>query len=95
MSIIHTIISTSQARQLSQKDNDYLRHRLADNSRLNSLLNKPVNKPLLTELLCVLDRKPIARLKAEQHRRSSKVRVYKNGKLIRIERANGKVMKYV
>ena len=95
MSIIHTVISPAQVSRLSQKDNDYFRHRLADNSRLNNLLNKPVNRPLLAELQCILDKKPITRRKTEQHRRNSKVRVYKDGKLIRIEHANGRVMRIV
>ncbi len=95
MSIIHTVLSPSQLKTLSQKDNDYFRHRLEDNSMLNGLLNKPVNRPLLTELQCILDRVPIARRKTEQHQRNSKVSVYKKGKLIRIEHSNGKVMRHV
>ena len=95
MSITHAVLSPAQVSRLSQKDNDYFRHKLADHSALNSILNKPVNRPLLAELQCVLDRKPITRRKTEQHRRNSKVSVYKEGKLIRIEHSNGRVMKYV
>ncbi len=93
MSIIHTVLSPSQLKVLSQKDNDYFRHKLEDNSMLNNLLNKPVNRPLLAELQCVLDRVPIARRKTEWHQRNSKVSVYKDGKLIRTEHCNGRVMK--
>ena len=91
MSIIHTFISQAECQRLSVRDNDYFKQKLAEHCKLNQLLNKPINKPLLNELQCVLDRQPIARRKAEQ--RSSKVRVYKDGKLVRIEHSNGKVMK--
>ena len=93
MSIIHTYISSAERQRLSVKDNDYLRQKLDDNCRLNRLLNKPINKVLLAELLCVLDRQPIARRKAEQ--RSSKVRVFRDGKMVRIEHGNGKMMRVV
>ncbi len=95
MSVIRTYLSTAELNRLSQRDNDYFRHKLEDNCMLNDLLNKPVNRPLLAELQCVLDRKPITRRKTEQQCRNSKVSVYKDGRLIRIEHANGKVMKYV
>lgn len=95
MSIIHTVLPASKVKRLGQRDNDYLKRKLDDNCALNELLNKPVNKPLLDELRCILDRKTITRRKTEQHQRNSKVTVYKNGRLIRIEHANGKVMKYV
>lgn len=93
MSIIHTVLSSAELNRLTQRDNNYFRKRLKDNSMLNNLLNKSINKPLLAELLCVLDRKPIARRKTEQHHRNSKVYVFKDGKLIRIEHGNGKVMR--
>ena len=66
---------------------------LMQHTALNKLLNKSTNQSLLAELQCVLDRQPIARRKAEQ--RNSKVYVYKDGKLVRIEHSNGKVMKYL
>ena len=93
MTIIHTYISRAECQRLSAKDNDYFRQQLQDHTRLNKLLNKPVNIPLLAELECVLDRKPIARRKAVQ--RNSKVSVYKDGKLARMEHSSGKVYKVV
>ena len=96
MSIIHTYLSTSEVKRLSQRDNDYLRQKLKVNGALNNLLDKPVYEALLDELRCVLDSKPIPRRKTEQHRRNSKVSVYNaDGKLIRMEHCNGKVMKYL
>ncbi len=92
MSIIRTVLSTSELNRLTQRDNNYFRRRLKDNSMLNNLLNKSINKPLLDELLCVLDRKPMARRKTERHSGASKVWVTKDGKLVRILHANGKVM---
>ncbi len=95
MSVIHTYLSRADIRQLSQRDNSYLRRQLADNSALGSLLHKTPNKAVLTELQCILDSKPVARRKTEQHRKNGKVSVYKNGKLIRIEHDNGKVMRQI
>ena len=93
MSCIHTYISSAERKQLSAKDNSYFRQKLKEHCLLNELLNKPVHRPLLAELQCLLDRKPIARRKPEQ--RNSKVYVYKDGVLIRIEHSNGKLMKQV
>ena len=94
MSIIHTYISTAEVRRLSQRDNDYLRQKLVVNSALNNLLHKPIHKSLLAELQCILDSKPIPRRKTERHSRNSEVSVYNaDGKLIRIEHSNGKVMR--
>lgn len=95
MSIIHTYLSPAEVRRLSQRDNGYLRQRMADNSALDNLLHKTPNKAVLAELQCILDSKPITRRKTEQHSRDSRVSVYKDGKLIRIEHTNGKVMKLV
>ena len=93
MSIIHTYLSTAEVKRLSQRDNDYLRQKLKVNSALNNLLNRTVNKAVFAELQCILDRVPIPRRKTEQHR-NSKVRVYNaDGKLVRIEHCNGKVMR--
>ena len=91
MTIIHTYLSLAECQRLSAKDNSYFKQQLTEHTALNKLLNKPIHKPLLTELRCVLDRKPIARRKTEQ--RNSKVLVYKDGKLVRIEHNSGKVMK--
>ena len=91
MTIIHTYLSRTEYQLLSVKDNDYFRQQLQDHTMLNKLLNKPINKRLLAELECVLDRKPIARRKVEQ--KNSKVTVYKDGKLVRIENSNGKAIK--
>lgn len=94
MTIIHTVLSPSELQRIRQQDRDYLKRKLETKCVLNNLLNRPVNKPLLAELLCILDRKPIARRKAEQ--RNSKVMVYSaGGVLVRIEHSNGKVMKYM
>lgn len=91
MNIIHTYVSRAECQRLSAKDNDYFKQQLKDNCRLNHLLNRPINRPLLNELLCVLDRQPVARRKAEQ--RNSKVTVYKDGEVVRVEHSNGKIMK--
>jgi len=91
MSIIHTYISPTERQRLSAKDNSYFKQQLADHTMLNHLLNKPIYKPLLNELRCVLDRQPIARRKAEH--RNSKVSVYRDGELVRIEHSNGNTMK--
>lgn len=93
MTIIHTLLSPSELTRLSQKDNDYLRRKLEDNCLLNTILHRPINRPLLAELRCVLDREPIARRKAEHHQMNSKVSVYKDDRLVRVEHCNGKVMK--
>lgn len=95
MSIIHTFISRSDTARLSRTDSDYLSRKLKDKCMLNSILNRKVNRPLLNELHCVLDSKPIPRRKTEQHSRCSKVLVYKNGMLIRIEHASGRVLRRV
>ena len=96
MSIIHIYLSTNQVKRLSQCDRDYLRRRLEVNCLLNNLLHKPINRPLLAELRCILDSIPVPRLKTERQCRNSKVRVFKpSGKLIRIEYANGRVMKVI
>ena len=94
MSIIHTYLSTSEVKRISQRDNDYLKQKLKVNSALNNLLGKPIYEPLLLELQCILDSKPTPRRKTEQHHRNSKVRVYNaDGRLVRIEHGNGKVLK--
>lgn len=93
MSIIHTFIPRSATARLSRTDSDYLRGKLKDNCMLNSLLSRKVNRQLLNELRCVLDNKPVPRRKTKRYSRVSKVMVYKNGVLIRIERASGRVMK--
>ena len=94
MSIIHTYLSTGEVKRISKRDNGYLRQKLKVNGALNNLLGKPIYKPLLLELQCILDSKPIPRRKTEQHGRNSKVRVFNaDGKLVRIEHCNGKVMK--
>ncbi len=96
MSIIHTVLTPSELDRLSQRDNSYLRQQLTHKTMLNNLLQRPINRPLLSELRCVLDRKPIPRRKTERTDRNSKVKVYSDkGKLIRIEHANGKVMKEI
>jgi len=96
MTIIHTVLTTGEVNRLSQRDNDYFKRRLEDNCMLSRILNKPVNRPLLAELQCVLDRQPIPRRKTEQHMRASKVKVFNaSGVLIRIEHANGKVMRMI
>lgn len=95
MSIIHTYISTSEVKRLSLVDRDYLKRRIEVNCMLNNLLHRPINRPLLTELRCVLDKEPIVRQNTEQYIRNSKVNVYKNGRLIRIEHANGKVARLI
>ena len=66
MSVIHTYLSTSELRQLTNKDIRYLRKKLADRSALNKLMNRPINQQVLNELRCILDRKPIPRQKAGQ-----------------------------
>ena len=92
MSIIHTILPRTEAKRLSQKDNDYFKQKLREHGALNNILNKSTNKQLLAELECVLDSKPIPRRKTVQYTRCSDVRVFSaEGKLIRIEYANGKV----
>ena len=92
MSIIHTILPKTETARLSQKDNGYFRQKLQEHGALNNLLSKSTNKELLAELECVLDRKPIPRRKTVQYMRVSDVRVFNaEGKLIRIEYANGKV----
>lgn len=96
MTVIHTVLTTSQVNRLSQQDNDYFRRKLEDNCLLSRILSKPVNRPLLSELRCVLDRQPIPRRKTERYVRASKVKVFSaTGVLVRIEHANGKVIKYV
>ena len=95
MSVIHTYISTAEVKRLSLRDNSYLRQTLKIGSALNNLLHRPVNRTVLQELQCILDSKPIARRKTEWHQRNGKVSVYKDGKLIRIEHTNGRVMKEV
>ena len=92
MSIIHTILPKTETKRLSQKDNNYFRQKLQEHGALNNILNRQTNKELLEELECVLDSKPIPRRKTVQHMRVSDVRVFNaEGKLIRIEYANGKV----
>ena len=93
MSIIHTILPRTETKRLSQKDNNYFRQKLQEHGALNNLLNKSTNKELLSELECVLDGKPVPRRKTvQQYMRVSEVKVYNaEGKLIRIEYANGKV----
>lgn len=94
MSIIHTFIPKSDTARLSRTDGDYLRGKLKDKCMLSSLLNKKVNRPLLTELRCVLDKKPVPRRKTKRYSRVSKIRVYNtDGVLLRILHANGKLMK--
>lgn len=94
MSIIHTFIPKSDTRKISARDQSYLRRKLKDNTLLNKLLNKKVNRELLDELHCILDSKPLPRRKARQYMRASKVTVTNtDGVLLRIEHANGKVMK--
>lgn len=93
MAVIHTYLSKTDCQRLSAKDNSYLKRQLEVHSALNKLLGKPIDKPLLAELLCLLDKKPIARRKPEQ--RNSKVSVYKDGRLIRIECSNGKALKVI
>lgn len=95
MTIIYTYISQAEANRLSQRDNDYFKRKLEDNCLLNNILHRPVNRPLLAELQCILDRKPLARRKTEQYRSNSEVRVFKDGRLVRIEQSNGKVMKEI
>ncbi len=93
MPIIHTYLPASEVKRLSQQDNDYLKRKLEVNCLLNTILNKHINRPLLAELRCILDRQPIARRKVEQYRRNSKVAVFLDGVLVRMEYSNGKVMK--
>lgn len=93
MSIIHTFIPRSDTAKLSSRDNDYFKSKLKDNCMLNSLLSRKVNRPLLRELRCVLDNKPVPRRKTKHYSRVSKVLVYYNGVLIRIEHASGRLMK--
>ena len=93
MSIIYTLLPRSECQRLSARDSSYLKQQLSEHSALNRLLGKKINRQLLSELRCVLDRKPIARRKAEQ--KNSKVYVYKDGKLIRIEHGSGRVMKMI
>jgi len=96
MSIIHTYLSTSEVKRLSQRDNDYLKQKITVNSALNNLLHKTPNKAVLAELQCILDSKPMTRRKTERHQRNSKVSVYNaDGRLIRIEHSNGKVMRTI
>lgn len=96
MSIIHTYLTRSEVKYLSDKDTDYLKHKLDTNCMLNNLLNRKVNRPLLTELRCILDREPIPRLKTRRYSRVSKIRVYNtDGVLLRILHANGKLMKQI
>ena len=96
MSVIHTYLPRLELKHLSLRDNDYLRHKITVTSALNNLLHKPINKTVLSELQCILDSKSIARQKTEQHERNGRVSVYNaDGKLIRIEHANGKVMKEI
>ena len=96
MTIIHTYLSPAEVKRLSQRDNDYFSRKLDDNCMLNNLLNKSINRPLLAELRCVLDNKPLVRRKAEQHDKNSKVKVFNaDGRLIRIERGSGKVLKVI
>ena len=93
MTVIHTYLSRAECQRLSSRDSGYFRQQLQDHTMLNKLLNKPINEPLLAELQCILDRKPIARRKTGQ--RNSKVYVYKDGKLIRIEHSSGKVKEVI
>ena len=96
MVIIHTFLSRADTKHLSSKDTDYLRRKLDTNSMLNNILNKPTNRQLLHELHCVLDRAPAPRRKTRQYERCSKIKVFNlKGELIRIEYANGKVMKEI
>ncbi len=73
--IIHTYITPTERHRLSQSDHDYFRRQLETNTLVNRLMHRPVNEKLLAELLCLLDRKPIARRKTEQ--RNGKVIVRK------------------
>ena len=75
MTIIHTYLSTAETIRLSQRDTDYFKRKLHMNCLLSELLHRRVNKPLLTELMCLLDRKPIPR-HTVQHRHGP-VQVYK------------------
>ncbi len=93
MTIIQSYLTPSECRRLSLHDNDYLRRKLEEHSLLNLILAKPINKPLLNELRCVLDNKPLVRHHTEQYKRNSKVSVFKDGRLVRIEHSNGKIMK--
>ncbi len=96
MTILHTILSPAEIKRLSQRDNTYLRRKIDDNCMLSNILNKSVNKPLLAELRYVLDRQPLPRQKVEQYRRNSKVSVYNaEGRLMRIEHCNGKVLREI
>ncbi len=96
MTIIHTYLSPTEAKRLSQRDNDYFRQKLDTKCLLNTVLQKHINRPLLAELRCVLDRQPIARRKTERYSRDSGVKVYNaEGKLIRIENSRGKVIQDV
>ena len=95
MSVIHTYISTSDSKRLSLKDNTYLKQQLTDRTALNQLMHRPINRQLLSELQCILDKKPITRRKTEHHERNGKIRVYKDNKLIKILHANGKLMKTI
>lgn len=87
MSTIYTYISHAERQRLSARDSDYLRQQLHSRTALNKLLGKSINERLLTELLRVLDRRPIARRKTGQ--KNSAVRVYKDGKLVRMESNGG------
>ena len=96
MSIIHTFLPRTETDRLSQKDTDYFKQKLMEHGALNNLLNKSTNKQLLHELKCVLDSKPIPRRKTVQYTRCSEVRVFSaEGKLVRIEHANGNVKKVI
>ena len=96
MTIIHTYLSPAEVNRLSQRDNSYLKQKLQVKCALNNLLHKPINRPLLAELRCILDRKPIARRKTEQYRKHSKVSVCNaDGRLVRIEHCNGKVLRTI
>lgn len=60
MSIRH-LLSRAEIGRLTQSDHSYLKRKLREGCLLSELLNKPYNKRLLTELKCILDKKPLPR----------------------------------